>query len=274
MGHSACSLGCTFWCLTYPCLQPDCHQLEASFLFLKGRSACCVISSWVHRFLNFYFLPHDRSYLQFLVWRMFFRNSFYEVTRCGGVWQKLTTRMNVIVNKFGNTFPYSTILVISDNDLDFRRRSLGTCLIRFIKRSLIWFNKETSLEPHQENVIVNGFGDANDWAYDVSILQLLVNGIGCCITPIAPHHVQVGQSPQVYSSHNLLQISATPGSTLQACTQMCECVTSCIIVVHFLVLSMLTWSHIQHARFTYLINSLQKCCWIQPCCCFCKLSLG
>ena len=74
-------------------------------------------------------------------------------------------------------------------------------------------------EPHQEDVIVNRFGDTNDRAYDISILQLLVDGIGCCITPIAPHHIQVGQPPQVYSAHNLLQVSAASGGTLQGCTR-------------------------------------------------------
>lgn len=72
---------------------------------------------------------------------------------------------------------------------------------------------------HQENVVVDGFGDSNDCTRHPCPLALMLDGIGARIAAVAAddkHHVQ---GPHVDPLHDLLDVRpspATPGTMDEA----------------------------------------------------------
>jgi hypothetical protein len=61
---------------------------------------------------------------------------------------------------------------------------------------------------HQQDVIVNGFGHSCNHAAHTLPLNLLLNGIGCCVASVPANHKHHVKAPQVNTAHNLLDVGA------------------------------------------------------------------
>lgn len=64
-------------------------------------------------------------------------------------------------------------------------------------------NRIAQQGAHQEDVVVDGLGHADDAAHDAICRALLLDGVGARIAAVAAHHKENVDAPHVYALDNL-----------------------------------------------------------------------
>ena len=80
-----------------------------------------------------------------------------------------------------------------------------------------WEPSTAEQGAHQQDVIVDGFGDADDGAGDAAARALLLDRVCARIAAVAAHDEHHVDRPHVYPLHDLLDVRAAPRRALRNC---------------------------------------------------------